>query len=166
MRICGVADDDTQQGEEKARLAGWLADHDEPCPNCGYGLRGVPEPVCPECSAPIRLGVVAPHMRFGPWAVAMLGPALALGFDGVIVLLTTWQLIITGGLPTEVEPLYWGLVALGGLCLLGIALLISRRARWMALDPGRQWRIGWSIFVGVGVVHAAFGFGWFAIFVL
>ena len=28
-----------------------LADHDEPCPMCGYDLRGADHKVCPECGS-------------------------------------------------------------------------------------------------------------------
>ncbi|MEM9662323.1 MAG: hypothetical protein AAF937_08435 [Planctomycetota bacterium] len=31
------------------QLKAYLVDRDVPCPGCGYNLRGVAEPVCPEC---------------------------------------------------------------------------------------------------------------------
>ncbi|MEM9166951.1 MAG: hypothetical protein AAGB48_07975 [Planctomycetota bacterium] len=34
---------------EADQLRAYLAERDVPCPRCGYNLRGVREPVCPEC---------------------------------------------------------------------------------------------------------------------
>lgn len=33
-----------------------LADHDIPCPHCKYNLRGVGQPVCPECGRAVEMG--------------------------------------------------------------------------------------------------------------
>ncbi len=35
----------------------FLAEHDAPCPGCGYNLRGTPGDKCPECAEPLTLGV-------------------------------------------------------------------------------------------------------------
>ncbi|MEM9166950.1 MAG: hypothetical protein AAGB48_07970 [Planctomycetota bacterium] len=37
------------------QLRSYLAERDVPCPGCGYNLRGVREPVCPECGETILL---------------------------------------------------------------------------------------------------------------
>ncbi|MEL6499418.1 MAG: hypothetical protein AAGJ54_10910 [Planctomycetota bacterium] len=37
------------------QLRAYLADCDVPCPGCGYNLRGVTEPVCPECEFGLTL---------------------------------------------------------------------------------------------------------------
>ena len=39
-------------------LQSFLADRDEPCPACGYSLRGLTTPTCPECRAAVTLQVV------------------------------------------------------------------------------------------------------------
>ena len=41
------------QNDELVKI--FLTDRDEPCAACGYNLRGVQEPRCPECGAAIRL---------------------------------------------------------------------------------------------------------------
>jgi hypothetical protein len=35
----------------------FLADSDVPCPRCGYNLRGVEQPVCPECGEALSLTI-------------------------------------------------------------------------------------------------------------
>lgn len=40
-------------------LAAHLADHDAPCPGCGYNLRGCAEAICPECGQKLVLQVGA-----------------------------------------------------------------------------------------------------------
>jgi hypothetical protein len=44
-------------------LESYLADHDEPCPKCGYNLRGLRGKVCPECGAPIDLDAILAPLR-------------------------------------------------------------------------------------------------------
>jgi hypothetical protein len=60
----------------------FLAEHDAPCPGCGYNLRGVGGEMCPECSRPIVLTVQdgSPSR----WSRRLLLAAL-------------WTWVITGG---------------------------------------------------------------------
>jgi hypothetical protein len=37
------------RGEHSAKVIRYLADNDFPCPICGYNMRGLPSPHCPEC---------------------------------------------------------------------------------------------------------------------
>ncbi len=41
----------------KEMLRVFLAEHDAPCPACGYNLRGLTEATCPEC------GELSPRLR-------------------------------------------------------------------------------------------------------
>jgi hypothetical protein len=47
------------------QLRDYLAAHDEPCPHCGYNLRGVEDPRCPECGQALRLAVQGAKARSG-----------------------------------------------------------------------------------------------------
>ena len=44
-------------GTPDTLLPAFLASRDVPCPSCSYNLRGVQEPVCPECGHSLELGV-------------------------------------------------------------------------------------------------------------
>src|SRR5262245_37722664 len=68
-------------------LVRWLVGRDAKCPVCGYNLRGLFEPRCPECGAGIELAVASPDSKFGWWVVAQVFLAMAMGFDAVVALL-------------------------------------------------------------------------------
>jgi hypothetical protein len=82
---------------ERAGLAeDWACDRDVPCPRCGYNLRGLRTPRCPECGTVFRwqalLGVSCPRC----------GTSLR-GVDGescpVCALSLNWRDLLAGALP-------------------------------------------------------------------
>lgn len=66
-------------------LVAYLAQRDTPCPHCGYNLRGVESPRCPECGGALELTLARPR-RLSGW-----GPFLLLVFG--------W-LLLAGGMNT------------------------------------------------------------------
>ena len=72
------------------QLKAYLADRDVPCPGCGYNLRGVAEPVCPECGIPLDVQAIKPRAFFAPDAfggiyipwITFLGLVLVSGLFG------------------------------------------------------------------------------------
>jgi hypothetical protein len=54
-------------------LRAFLAEHDEPCPVCGYNLRGLTGEACPECQQRLvlRVGPAAPDLV--SFALAVVG---------------------------------------------------------------------------------------------
>jgi hypothetical protein len=67
--------------EPRPALASFLAEHDAPCPLCGYNLRGVESDRCPECGERLELGLVKrKRLRgWGPFLVLALGWLLLAG---------------------------------------------------------------------------------------
>ena len=63
---------------ESNDLQSFLSDRAEPCPWCGYNLRGLTGPVCPECGVGLRMGIVADRKRW-PWMRTATNPALFIG---------------------------------------------------------------------------------------
>lgn len=66
-------------------LRAFLTDHDWPCPSCGYNLRNLAGPTCPECGTGLELSVGGadpfwPRRRLITWAwvMASLGSAASL----------------------------------------------------------------------------------------
>lgn len=150
---------------DEGSLGDWLARHDEPCPVCAYNLRGVRAAACPECNAPLTLGVRSPSAIAGPWALALIAFSLALGFDAVTSLLLLAPLIGTRGDPIAIAM--WTTMATLGVCSgIGVAWMLTRRRVWMRMRARTQWRAAWTIFFGVGLLHAAVGGAWVLLMVL
>ena len=61
-------------------LRSFLAERDEPCPNCGYNLRGLASDTCPECRQQLVLSVRVREPRHGPYITAVVGLACGAGF--------------------------------------------------------------------------------------
>ncbi|MEM8834699.1 MAG: hypothetical protein AAGD00_02655 [Planctomycetota bacterium] len=144
-------------------LIEWLASHDESCPACGYRLRGLERTTCPECAHALRLTVGAPDVRLAAWFVAIVGFALAAGFDGVVATILTvgvgaaW---VTGGhvpLP-DVWIVLASFAGAAALMLGGSVWIFRSRARWMRWSLARRIRWAALIVAGVFLVHAAAGF--------
>jgi hypothetical protein len=126
-------------------LTSFLAEHDAPCPNCRYNLRGLTSDICPECRQRLVLSVATANPVTRAWLACILplwivGGAFALG--GTIV----W--IVAGG---EIvrdlrrgwngEELFWLATYpyLVGALLLPIAVYLTRlKGRRMLAEQRRR----------------------------
>lgn len=150
--------------ERAAALLSWLGANDAACPVCSYNLRGLKEPKCPECAAPLHLAVGSSHFLTGPWILALVSLSLALGFDGVVVTLMSiagTASLLLEGTPTTSDlwhfgMLYGGFVTLLAACGCAVLFLLRRRKAWLAQAPRRQWRVAAAVFVGVFLLHLTF----------
>lgn len=109
--------------------------------------------------------MASPGAAIGPWALGVISFALALGFDGVVLLLLgvgfTIAFVTEGrSIGTEGPAI---LLFLSPLILMGLASAVglwwffARRRVWASIDRQRQWKIAVAIFIMVGVVHALGG---------
>ena len=148
--------------QETDLLRTLVAARDLPCPVCSYNLRGLARPVCPECSAPLHLRVGSDNLRLGPWLLAVIALALALGFDGVVAILMTTVLLFIDQpkSPAEFQIVLaiLGCFVLFALCAgTGMWVLVRKRPAWNRLPLRRQWAQGLVIFFGTGFGHALYG---------
>ena len=151
---------DDQRPDDAAALLSWVAARDAPCPVCGYNVRGVPEPRCPECAAPLRLHVWSENAGIGPWLLAIVSFSLAAGFDGVVTMMLVSLCVIDPPPPQAwawAATLLISFTTLTALCLGGVTLLAARRRRFWRLPRRRQWTAALVTFGAVGAFHAAFG---------
>jgi hypothetical protein len=153
--------DQPLQNSDLAALTGFLSERDAACPVCSYNLRGLRSVFCPECGARLHLQVGSENLRLGPWFVSCISCALALGFDGVVATVMTVMLIRhpppSRGTLLPVLGVYACFLTLAAASGTGLAWLFKRRAKFLRQDRPRQWRVAWSIFGAVLVVHAIFG---------
>jgi hypothetical protein len=128
-------------------LLEFLREHDAACPVCGYNLRALTRPVCPECGQELVLTVGAARLRLG-WLMAAVAPGFFSGIAAVFVfglivihlvmIGSTWKIIVL------VDSFGWcsGIFAV---------VLAARRHRFLALSRARQ--RGWAL--GIWAVHVA-----------
>ncbi len=142
-------------------LINWLARHDAACPVCAYALRGLQSDRCPECGCTLSLSVTSDQLALWPWLVAIIAFSLGLGFDGVVSLIVGTAITFEPPRsPAEFRiaaTMVTGFVVLGGMCLLGVIAISRRRSAWNRLSRARQRWLAAGIFIGVGLIHAAFG---------
>jgi len=81
-----TAEPDAPAADETELLLAFLRDRDAACPACGYNLRNLTRPVCPECREDLALQVGYQKPRIGP-IVATIAPSIFSGICGVIMLL-------------------------------------------------------------------------------
>lgn len=71
-------------------LLNFLSDHEAACPLCGYNLKALTRPVCPECRHELGLTVGAPNLRLG-WYLMTIAPGF---FSGIATVFVTTMIII------------------------------------------------------------------------
>lgn len=140
-------------------LCAYLADHDAPCPICGYNLRGVTLGVCPECECPIELGVSSSSSFLGAWLLALLAFAMPLSFDLLVGLMMTVGVVMSGGENAEGVFLMVSLVTLTMVCVGMLWVLVARKRDWLRMSRRKQWRLAWTMFAAVFLVHLLVGVG-------
>ncbi len=133
--------------DEQRMLLEFVGDRDVPCPRCGYNLRALTKPVCPECREELRLTVGRAKMRFGLFLAAVLPGA----FSGICALLLLMLIIIVplvqgGG---TIPPGILMLDAFGGLSGLVALGLFVERHRFLNQSESKQWM--WI--AGIWIVH-------------
>ena len=66
--------------DDKPLLTQFLADHDVPCPRCGYNLRGGASSACPECGDRLQLQVGLVYPRMTAYITTLV--TISVGFGG------------------------------------------------------------------------------------
>jgi hypothetical protein len=110
-----------------------LADRDEPCPSCGYNLRGLASAKCPECHLALRLGVQLHEPRTALIIGGIIGLMCgAAPFAALLVFTVSMTLRTQSGPPAGQAWFWYGLPALYSFVLGGLTW-------WLASRPGRCW---------------------------
>lgn len=127
-------------------LLRFVAERDIDCPRCGYNVRRLTRPICPECEEPLTLALKSRRMHIG-WLMTAVAPGFFSGIAAVLLLIPLVMQSGGGGVPAEAVLLLLfgfgsGIVAV---------VLSSRYRRFIRLSEALQAGIAtiiWIIHVG------------------
>ena len=114
--------------EMHEHLRAYLADHDTPCPNCGYNLRHLTGDACPECGQLVTLGVHLVEPRLGVFIAGLIGLAMSAGFSTLFLVLVGLVSLTAGHAPPQRIVLFF---TIGAVLSLGLLVVWIRRRRWL-----------------------------------
>ena len=138
-----------------AHLLEYLRGRDVLCPLCGYDLRDLTEPRCPECRQDLALTVGVTRLRFG-WLIVTIVPGMFSGVAAGLLLIPMLMVPLLGG---ERPP--WPVVAaetFGWLSAIAALLLLHKRYLFLRQPRAAQrcWAVGtWAVHVGAFVALVA-----------
>ncbi len=115
-------------------LLEFLREHDVACPVCGYNLRALTRPVCPECRQELGLNVGVRQLGLA-WLFVAIAPGFFSGIAACFVLIPTL------GIFFEDRVLHLQLAGgvLFGWCSGIFAIIVAvRRNRFIAQSRARQ----------------------------
>ena len=128
-------------------LLDFLRDHDAACPVCGYNLRALSRPICPECRQELVLTVGATRLRLG-WLFAAVAPGFFSGIAACFVLIPILGMFFEDG--TLIPPLI-ALDLFGWSSGVFAIIMAAKRNRFLAQSRARQ---RWFAII-VWLVHIA-----------
>ncbi|KAA0217199.1 MAG: hypothetical protein DYG94_01835 [Leptolyngbya sp. PLA3] len=133
--------------ERSEYLERFLAEHDTPCPGCGYNLRGLEGDLCPECGERLELRIGLADPRLSQFIGGLIGLAAGLGFHGLFLIWVGYMAAVERfSMWDSLPPLVVGLIGSVGAIIMWVAM----RARMRRLTLSRRrvlvfvcW--GWSL---------------------
>ncbi len=131
-------------------LLEFLRERDASCPLCGYNLRNLMRPQCPECRKDLVLAVGLKEPRFG-WFLVTITPGLFSGIAAALLLMPIIIVPLLGGGP---EP--WRFVAVDAFgWVSGLTALVFVKFRHPFLRQPQPTQRTWAA-VAWGIHLAAF----------
>ncbi len=115
-------------------LLEFLRDHDAACPVCGYNVRSLTRPICPECRQELVLTVGVLRLRLA-WLLAAVAPGFFSGIAACFVLIPTLAIYFEDGV---LLPPLVGAVLFGWCSGLFAIILAAKRNRFLAQSRTRQ----------------------------
>lgn len=138
--------------DEGEMLLAFVRARDVACPLCGYNLRDLTRPTCPECRQALRLCVGAQKAPVGALLLAV-APGF---FSGIAACLLAIPIVVSplaGGGPAP--PPFYLIDAFGFLSGAAAFWLAWKRHSFLRLRPRTQWKwavVVWSIHVAAFLV--------------
>ena len=125
----------------QALLLDFLRDHDAACPLCGYNLKALTRPVCPECGQDLVLTVGAARVRLG-WLMAAVAPGFFSGIAAIFLLVPIVGRLALGD--GRMSPALNVLDLFGWCSGIFAIVLAANRHRFLAQSRAAQrwWALG------------------------
>ena len=125
----------TATNRREELLLEFLREFDAPCPTCGYNVKGLNRPFCPECNQELKLTIGVSRLRLGWLFVAVL-PGFFAGIAGFFLAVPTVAISVEDGV------IVWPFAAFTLFCwcsgLFAIVLAFRKRNRFIAQPRSRQ----------------------------
>jgi hypothetical protein len=137
-------------GEHLRRFREHVADRDVSCPGCGYNLRGLTWPVCPECKQDLELRVGLVEPKIGAFVTGLIALAGGIGFHGVLMAYSLWLRAMRAPVGMPRDSLF---VIGGSILFFAIAMTVwiwRRRSLRRLSTPAR-----WALVIGMWVLFVA-----------
>ncbi|MEO0586103.1 MAG: hypothetical protein AAF078_00525 [Planctomycetota bacterium] len=139
--------------DEAEMLKMFVAERDVLCPNCGFFLRAVTSPTCPECGQALALRVGLAEPKLFLWLAGLIPLAMTMGFGVVVLLLVVVVMTLQGGMPPVGFFIFF--ISVAGLgCLFTIVWVCLRSPfRGLSLTARCFWvALAWIAPIGTAVV--------------
>ncbi len=137
-------------------LLEYVRDRDAPCPLCGYNLRDLSTPTCPECREALSLTVGFRKPRFG-WLLVTVTPGAFSGIAAALLLIPmVGSLFFSPNSPAQ-WPI-WGVDAFGWLSGVSALVLVKYRYAFLRQPQAAQrvWAVmAWAIHFAAFAVFMA-----------
>lgn len=138
------------------QLLHYIADRDVPCPVCGYNLRALTVPRCPECGHEVVLGIrlVEPYMRAWVTLAVAVSASAGVGLFPILILVLNGRLPsgnIHSGLELFIDYYFIGSIPAAAVVLLARRWLLrrSKLVQWTIAVVGvLMWAVAFVLLCG------------------
>jgi hypothetical protein len=121
-------------------LADFLADRDEPCPSCGYNLRGLTQAACPECGASLTLRVNLAEPRLASFIGGVIALSIGAGFHTLVY--GYFLVVLLGDFgASHADPEVWTLMVGAVGSSVGLCLWVRYWRRLRDRPPSQRWTL-------------------------
>ena len=122
----------------------FLAEHEAPCPACGYNVYKSPLPRCAECGRALTLRLATPDSRApASWLLLMIVSSLSAGMGAFILAVT-----ISERIPQELS---WRIVLIYFICTIPLPLF----AYFLRRPMSRYRALAWNVSLVATVITVA-----------
>lgn len=142
-------------------LLDFLEFNDAPCPVCGYNVRQLTSPICPECRHRLQLTVGASDVTLR-WFLASIVPGMFSGIAAIFLMIPLTVAPFAGG--GAAPGLFYAIDAFGYASGIAALVMMARRKRIIALPRGTQLALAatvWTIHVFALFAFIGIAWGWY-----